>query len=413
MNATSFAYGPRLADGAPHVHAGLRWPPVVTFILATRNRRGALLHTLEKLHSPHLCRAAHEIIVVDNASTDGTTATVAERYPGLRLICSTTNRGACAKNLALPIARGEYIVFLDDDSHPEPGAIDAMIRYFQADPKLGAISFAVTLPSGAGECSAYPNVFIGCGAGLRKTAIDQAGGLPMEFFMQAEEYDLSLRLLAAGWRVRRFADLRVNHLKSPMARVSARTMRLDVRNNLMLIARYFPSRWMWRYARDWMMRYALIARSTGHTAAFWRGLAEGILRAPMQPRSPLPWRTFEEFARVQEIANRLDHLRRFEGVRRVVLVDLGKNIFPYLRAARRYDMTIVAIADARLGGRDRHFHGIPILTDLAAQQLEYDAAIIANFSIIHAESRRNQWRKEQRRPVIDLFECTDIVRMAA
>jgi N-acetylglucosaminyl-diphospho-decaprenol L-rhamnosyltransferase len=399
--------------GAPHVHAGLRSPVVVSLILATRNRRETVLDTLDKLESPFLCQTGREIIVVDNASTDGTPATLADRFPGLRVIRSANNLGACAKNLALPLARGEFIVFLDDDSYPEPGAIDAMVRQFKSDPKLGAISFAVTLPSGVGECSAYPTVFVGCGVGLRKSALDQVGGLPDDFFMQAEEYDLSLRLLAAGWRVRRCPDLRVAHKKSPVARISDRTMRLDVRNNLLLIARYFPSRWMWRYARDWMMRYALIAKSTGQRGVFWRGLAEGILRAPMQPRSPLSGRVFEEFSKVAEIANRLDYMRRFEGIRQVVLVDLGKNIFPYLRGARRCGMTVVAIADNRLGGKNFRFRGIPVLTDQAAGRLEFDAAIISNYSIVHAEQRRRQWKALQHRPVFDLLECSVIVRCMA
>jgi GT2 family glycosyltransferase len=377
---------------------------VVSIILATHNRRETLLDTLEKLQSPFLCRVDREVIVVDNASTDGTAAIVADRYPDLRFIRSVNNLGACAKNLALPLAAGEFIIFLDDDSYPEPGAIDAMVRQFQSDPKLGAISFAVTLPDGAGECSAYPTVFIGCGVGLRKSALDEVGGLPDDFFMQAEEYDLSLRLLAAGWRVRRCPDLRVHHKKTPVARISDRTMRLDVRNNLLLIARYFPSRFMWRYARDWMMRYALFAKSAGQRAAFWRGLAEGILRAPMQPRGPLSRRAFEGFSKVEEIANRLDYMRRFEGVRRVVLIDLGKNIFPYLRAAKRCGMTVVAIADNRLGGNNFRYRGIPVLTDQAARRLEFDVAIIANFSVVHAEQRRVQWKAQQDRPVIDLFE---------
>jgi hypothetical protein len=129
-----------------------------------------------------------------------------------------------------------------------------------------------------------------------------------------------------------------------------------------------------------------------------------MLRVPMQPRSPLSRRAFEEFAKPEEIANRLDYLRRFEGVRQVVLVDLGKNIFPFLRAARRCGITVIAIADTRLGGKNLSYRGIPLLTDPAAWRLEYDAAIVANFSLVHAKARRNQWRAQQQRPVIDLLE---------
>src|SRR5438477_532540 len=81
------------------------------------------------------------------------------------------------------------------------------------------------------ECGAYPDGFIGCGTGFRRAALDQVGGLPDDFFMQCEEYDRSLRLLDGGWRVRTFADHHVAHLKTPTARASARTTRLDVRNN--------------------------------------------------------------------------------------------------------------------------------------------------------------------------------------
>jgi hypothetical protein len=124
----------------------------------------------------------------------------------------------------------------------------------------------------------------------------------------------------------------------------------------------------------------------------------------MQPRGPLPRRAFEEFCKVEEIANRMDHLRRYEGIRRVVLIDLGKNIFPYLRAARRAGMKVAAIADSRLGGKNYRYRGIPVLSDRAASRLEYDAAIIANFSVVHAEQRRMDWRAKQGKPVIDLFE---------
>ena len=93
--------------------------------------------------------------------------------------------------MALSKTRGKYVVFLDDDSFPLPGSVPRMVRHFQADPMLGAAVFTVTLPDGSRECSAYPDVFIGCGTGFRRRALEQAGGLPEDFFMQAEEYDLS------------------------------------------------------------------------------------------------------------------------------------------------------------------------------------------------------------------------------
>src|SRR4051812_19074754 len=213
----------------------------LTFLISTFNRRDVLLRTLERLDqlSTHSGFSA-ETIVVDNASTDGTASAIAAQFPSVDLIREGCNRGACAKNTGLARAGGDFIVFLDDDAYSDVNSVRRMIEHFRADPQLGAAVFDVILPDGSHECSAYPNVFIGCGTGFRREAVIDVGGLPDDFFMQAEEYDLSLRLLAAGWKIERLDDIRVTHLKTPNARIPARTTRLDVRNNLTLVTRYFP-----------------------------------------------------------------------------------------------------------------------------------------------------------------------------
>ncbi len=242
--------------------------PRVTFLLSTFNRRAAVLQTLSQLRtlesSPDFVA---ETIVVDNASSDGTADAIASEFPAVRLLRQRSNQGACSKNLGLVQAEGEYVVFLDDDSYPNADSIRRMIRHFEGDARIGAAVFDVVLPDGSHECSAFPSVFIGCGTGFRREALVEAGGLPDDFFMQAEEYDLSLRLLNAGWRVQRFTDLRVQHLKTLSARQPARTTRLDVRNNLLVIARRFPREWVRPYAIDWMRRYRWIAQNQGVAAS--------------------------------------------------------------------------------------------------------------------------------------------------
>jgi GT2 family glycosyltransferase len=377
---------------------------LVSFIISTHNRRDVLLDTLAHVRMCGLAHDACEVFVVDNASSDGTADAVAQDFPTARLIRLKRNRGACAKNEALRHARGRFIVFLDDDSYPMPGAISQMVRKFEVFPRLGAAVFTVNLPDGSRECSAYPDVFIGAGTGFRRRALTQVGGLPEHFFMQAEEYDLSLRLLQAGWDIRAFDDLQVMHLKTAAARSSKRTTRLDVRNNFLLAHRQLPDPWRRIVLNDWLRRYWLIAKTKGHRFAFLRGLLSGAARSIFDQRTPVDPDVFEQFTRMTQVKMRLARAQSERGLRTVLLVDLGKNVLPYWLAARECGLQVVAIADNRLARSRWRYRGIPIVNDSVARRLDFDAAIIANTSSVNAEARRTHWRQIDHRPVIDLFE---------
>ena len=142
-------------------HSAISDPPRVSFLLPTFNRRDVVLHTLDCIQACGLPPGDFEVLVVDNASTDGTADAICARFPSVTLLRQSVNLGPCAKNVALAAANGEFVVFLDDDSFPQPGAIARMLNRFQTDPRLGAAVFTITLPDGSQECSAYPNVCIG------------------------------------------------------------------------------------------------------------------------------------------------------------------------------------------------------------------------------------------------------------
>lgn len=377
--------------------------PRVSFVLPTFNRRHVLLHSIEQIHRCGLLRDEFEVLVVDNASTDGTADAVRERFASVRLLRQATNRGACAKNAAIAVAKGEFVVFLDDDSYPEPGSLRRMIGHFEQDPYLGAAVFTITLPDGSRECSAYPNVCIGCGTGFRRDALRQVGGLPEDFFMQAEEYDVSLRLLDAGWRIEPFDDLHVTHLKTPASRFPGRIARLDARNNTLLAMRYFPEQWRVEYASEWLERYRLFSKANGLSTAYWAGAVEGMFRGLVMESRPMRSAAFEQFARIEQTAARLAEAVQRLNVRRVLFADLGKNILAYRLAARRCGLEIVGIADIRLGGRHLKFRGLPIVSDDVAARMPFDAVLVSNLSPVHARSRAQFWRNTQTRPVLDLF----------
>jgi GT2 family glycosyltransferase len=361
--------------------------PTVSFVIATYNRRDVLLATLQALRNTAIEAGSAEIIVVDNASNDTTSEAIRSHFPEVRVIALSNNLGSCAKAVGVDHAGGNYCVFLDDDSHPQPGSLRRMIERFQADDRLGGAGFVVHLPDGRCESSALPNVFVGCGAGFRRDALRDVGGLDAGLFMQAEEYDLSFRLVAAGWKVETFPDLHVNHLKSPQARIGRRTVYYDTRNNLLVSARYLPDTYEPILRQDWSQRYRWIAGMAGHPSAYWRGRFDAWRRRNRERRRYANWRlqpaAFEYLFRFGYIEHRMSALAT-TGVRRIVLADLGKNIRPFVQSARAARLTVCAIADDRFAHPRRAYDGISIRALPDALRLDPDAIVISNTSPAHA-----------------------------
>ena len=381
--------------------------PLISIVLATHNRKDVVTRVIANVHECGLPRHQYELIVVDNASTDGTSEAVAARVDSI--IQLRKSLGSCAKAVGVDQAQGEYLVLLDDDSYPRPGSLARMVEHFEADSALAAAGFTVHLPDGRQECGALPGVFVGCGVGLRAAAFRAVGGLDRRFFMQAEEYDLCFRLVHAGWRIAVFHDLHVEHLKSPESRRAERTTYLDTRNNLLVAARYL-SGYFWRiYADDWTQRYRWLAERDGHMPAFWRGLRAARMRARLDRfrfrRHRLGADAFEFFFRVRELEERMVALRR-EGVGRILFADLGKNVYAFHHAARRAGIAIAAIADDRFAAPGRMYRGTPILPAQQALQARFDAAVVSNAAPVHAGVTKARIEVCCKQPVFAWYAAT-------
>src|SRR5262245_36569484 len=96
---------------------------LVSFVMATFNRGAVVLACLNKVFANGLAQGQFEVIVVDNASTDGTADLIEKEFPQVTLMRLGKNCGPVAKNVAMKKARGEFVVLLDDDAYPHPGSI--------------------------------------------------------------------------------------------------------------------------------------------------------------------------------------------------------------------------------------------------------------------------------------------------
>ena len=123
--------------------------PEVSVIIVSYNTRELLRECIESILCEQGDGLAVEVIVVDNASADGSAAMVAERFPQVRLIANPDNRGfGAACNQGLEIARGRYALILNADIRAQPGALQRLVAFMDAHPDAAVCGGQLRYPDG-------------------------------------------------------------------------------------------------------------------------------------------------------------------------------------------------------------------------------------------------------------------------
>ncbi|MBO0727853.1 MAG: glycosyltransferase family 2 protein [Acidimicrobiaceae bacterium] len=203
--------------------------PDATVIVINWNGLGYLDTCFEALLKQDV-EGGFEAMLLDNASSDGSTRHVRERWPTVRVVESGGNLGfAAGNNLGIRSARGRHIVLLNADTAVQPGWLRALIEAVEASPTIGAVtsklvfmadpsevqnagSLLLSDGSGAdrgfherdhGQFDAREEVFGACGAAVlyRREMLDDVGMFDETFFNYYEDTDLSWRMRLRGWKV--------------------------------------------------------------------------------------------------------------------------------------------------------------------------------------------------------------------
>jgi GT2 family glycosyltransferase len=180
------------------------WPPV-SIVFVAYNRREklgiSLDHVLGELDYP---ADRLEVIVVDNASTDGTAEMLRERYPQVQLIVNPENVGASAWNVGMTTARGRWRLILDDDCYLTGDGLKVAVRRAE-EHRADLVSFRI----GSSEGPGFFNVgnfdpgllgFVGCAALFSQRAIEEEPFYDPNLFIWGNELELTIRLLDRGFR---------------------------------------------------------------------------------------------------------------------------------------------------------------------------------------------------------------------
>lgn len=254
-----------------------------------------------------------EVLVVDNASSDGSAAMVENEFPGVRLITNHDNRGfAAANNQAMKLSSGRYVLLLNPDTIVAPDTLNRMIRYADENPDAAVIGCQVyeTEHCIQQTCFRYPDpvntllietglsrlfsgsrlfgrswmgdwdrrterevdVVSGMFMLVRCEAIEQVGFMDEDYFIYAEEADWCHRFRRAGWRCVFTPAARIIHRDGGGKSTEQMSVRMYVQMQKSLLM--FQRKNLGRMA--WLMSWLIYVISTSLRTVLWTGL--GVLR---------------------------------------------------------------------------------------------------------------------------------------
>ena len=214
--------------------------------------------------------------------------------------------------LALPAdERPEAILVLDDDGRLDgEESADRIRDAFEADPRLGIVSFRICDPVsrevqrrhvprvrvGDPNHSSRVTTFLGGASAIRSAVVDQVGGLPDDWFYCHEETDQAWRALDAGWSIEYRADITLLHPKTPPSRHATYNFNV-ARNRVWLARRNLPGALVPVYLGVWTLLTLARIRKPAALKVWFRGFAAGW-RTSCGPRHPMGWSTVWRMTRL-------------------------------------------------------------------------------------------------------------------
>jgi GT2 family glycosyltransferase len=270
--------------------------PKASIIIPHWNGREHLQVCLTSLRNQTF--ADFEVILVDNASTDGSQEFVRQEFPEVRLVELTENlgfTGAC--NAGYAAAKGAYIILLNNDTEAEAGWLAALVDAFERHPEAGSLASKMRLfdkrdhfhtagdyyridgrpgnrgvwQKDYGQYDQEEPVFSACGgaAAYRRAVLEETGFLDNDFFFSCEDIDLGWRIHLIGKEVWYIPSAIVYHkLKATGGSVTGSYY--DGRNFLYLLWKNYPGSLLRRY---WTAVLRAQLGITWEALKAWRGAA--------------------------------------------------------------------------------------------------------------------------------------------
>jgi GT2 family glycosyltransferase len=229
---------------------------LLSIVIPTHNRKEdvlALLMSLDKQTGVDF-----EVLVVDDASTDGTLELIRSEFPCIRVLRLEENVGpAVARNEGIKASSGEVVVGLDSDTELlEHNMLCRINELFKSDQDIQFAAFrlinAFSMKDDAlrwwhpraiekyADQRFISDYFSGTGYAARKEVFDKAGLFPDDLFMHLEENELAIKVIRAGFNITYIPEIRVCHKASETSRNMKIEFYYKRRNQVWVACRYWP-----------------------------------------------------------------------------------------------------------------------------------------------------------------------------
>jgi len=282
--------------------------PTVTVVIPTYNARDRLARCLSALQAQ--TRTPDEVLVVDNASNDGTAPFVCNHFPAATVLPQATNRGGPGGlNAGVERARGDMIAALDSDAYATPTWLEALLAALDGRPEFAIASSRLLSADGSDRIDSVGQgfaphtgaVMIGNGqpngpafdqprevfaasnaaALYRREVFERVGPLDESVFMYGGDMDFGFRARLLGYRCLYGPEAIVHHQGSAtIGRNTPRQMRLMFRNGLAVYWKNTP----WPIIRaTWPQTARLLAgmlRHAPHRGSALQGVLDALWRLP-------------------------------------------------------------------------------------------------------------------------------------
>lgn len=286
-----------------------------TVLITTKNRRDEVRAAIRSALAQTV---PVEVLVIDDGSTDGTTAMVRAEFPGVQVVQHTKSRGLITRrNEGTRLASGAVVFSIDDDAtFSTPDTVQTTLADFACE-RVGAVAIPyVDVRTGPEVLQAPPDgqavyatgQFRGTAYAVRRHVFIATNGYRDYLIHQGEEGDFCIRMLAAGYVVRLGRAAPIHHLESPK-RDFRRMDFYGVRNAVLFAWQNVPAPFVLLHLPVVVFRCLVHTFNPGRLRTRIAGVLDGFRLCASVPREPVPASTYRLWRTLAKAPQPLSHLR--------------------------------------------------------------------------------------------------------